>query len=197
MARPREFDVDTALDAAMQTFWLHGYGATSVGDLVAATGVSRSGLYGEWGDKHGLFLAALERYFQRVGLTWMGQLDAAPDALDGIRDTFRTISGLVLADDQRHGCFALNSALELGRHDDVAQAVIRGLLDQMQAAFVRAVARARDQGRLDPSVDPEAHGRHLAVVFQAVLLQARTRAPAPTLEAFVTLSLSTLPEVSR
>jgi len=62
MARPREFDVDAALERAMQVFWAKGYESTSLDDLCEATGLGRSSLYAAFGDKHGLCLRALDRY---------------------------------------------------------------------------------------------------------------------------------------
>ena len=64
MARPKEFDRDEALERALNLFREKGYEATSVGELVNAMGVQRQSLYDTFGDKHGLFRAALERYSQ-------------------------------------------------------------------------------------------------------------------------------------
>ena len=65
MARQKEFDREEALDRAMAAFWSKGYAATSIEDLVAHMGIQRGSLYGTFGDKRRLFLAALDRY-QRV-----------------------------------------------------------------------------------------------------------------------------------
>ena len=68
--RPREFDEAAVLDTAMRLFWRHGYERTAIGDLVEATGVLRGSLYAAFGDKRGLFLAALAHYRQG----WLGLL---------------------------------------------------------------------------------------------------------------------------
>src|SRR6185295_14348282 len=62
MARPKAFDPDTAAQEAMETFWERGYNATSVNDLLAEMGLNRGSLYGTFGDKKQLFLAALDKY---------------------------------------------------------------------------------------------------------------------------------------
>lgn len=67
MARPRAFDIDAALEAALRVFWERGYCGASIDELVRATGVARGSLYAAFGDKDGLFLAALERYETQLG----------------------------------------------------------------------------------------------------------------------------------
>ena len=62
MARPRKFDEGAVVGAAREQFWDGGYAATSVDDLTAATGLGKGSLYGAFGDKHALFLRALDDY---------------------------------------------------------------------------------------------------------------------------------------
>ena len=66
MARPKEFDVDDALQQALELFWRKGYEATSVQDLVAAMGIQKASLYGTFGDKHSLYMKALQRSNSRA-----------------------------------------------------------------------------------------------------------------------------------
>ena len=67
MVRTREFDPTAALDGAMQVFAARGYSNTSIDDVVKATGVSRYGLYGTFGNKRELFEQALEKYTEQMG----------------------------------------------------------------------------------------------------------------------------------
>jgi TetR/AcrR family transcriptional repressor of nem operon len=64
MARPREFDEVTALDAAIGCFWQRGFEATSMRDLAASMGLSAPSLYNTFGDKRALFTRALEHYLE-------------------------------------------------------------------------------------------------------------------------------------
>ena len=73
--RPRAFEPEAALDAAVDTFWRHGYESTGLTELTEAMGISRPALYRAFGDKAQLFRAALERYIERN----MGYVEAALD----------------------------------------------------------------------------------------------------------------------
>ncbi len=64
--RPRQYDPDQALAKAAETFWKHGYAATSLDDLVVATGMKRPSLYAAFGDKRDLYLKTLERYRDQI-----------------------------------------------------------------------------------------------------------------------------------
>ena len=75
MARPREFDEVTALEAAMECFWHRGYEATSVRDLADKMRISAPSLYNTYGDKRELFTRSLERYAEAVGKRIVIQLE--------------------------------------------------------------------------------------------------------------------------
>jgi len=78
MARPREFDEATALEAAIECFWHRGYEATSVRDLADKMGISAPSLYNAYGDKHALFAQALERYLDLSARALIKELEELP-----------------------------------------------------------------------------------------------------------------------
>ena len=83
--RPREFDTDEAIKSAMGVFWSFGYHATSLPELLEATNLSRGSLYAAFGDKHGLFLGALDRYIADSLTGIDAELEPGKDALEGLR----------------------------------------------------------------------------------------------------------------
>lgn len=194
MARPRTFDPDTALDAAIQVFWRQGYEGTSVDDLVRVTGVNRYSLYSLWDDKRGLYIAALERYGRTLGGAWILALEAG--RLAAIHAHFHTLAEAIIGDPERRGCFTVNTSTELGARDLGMRRQVRENLDRVEHAFARALANAVAARELPPGFPVEAHARHLAVTMQGLLLQARNGAPEATLRDFVRIALSTLPEPS-
>ena len=86
VGRPREFDADEALDAAMGAFWAKGYESTSLSDLTAATGLHKGSLYQAFGDKHSLFIEALRRYLNEMLRRNREALEAGATPLEGLRD---------------------------------------------------------------------------------------------------------------
>lgn len=193
MPRPRSFEEDEALDAALLVFWRQGYEATSIQELVDATGLSRSSLYAAFGDKHGLFLRCLERYGETVGADWTAPLRDPSAGLPEIRRCFELMLELIDAGIGRMGCFNVVSLAERGPHDpdvaDLTQANFRMVREAFRAALGAAAAR----GELPAEADLEAHADHLAVSFQGLMLQARSGAPVDIARAYTRLTLSTLP----
>ena len=122
MARPRTYDADDALDAAMLVFWRRGYAETSYDDLTKATGVSRKGLYTSFGDKRSLFLKALERYRKTHAMTFLCELEEADAGAAAIRRLFLRIAEASKSHAGRMGCFMANTANdETARDPDVAK----------------------------------------------------------------------------
>ncbi|MEM8487054.1 MAG: TetR/AcrR family transcriptional regulator [Bacteroidota bacterium] len=117
MARPREFDIDTALKAAMETFWLKGYTATSMADLMDAMGLQKGSIYKAFGNKHALFLSALRNYLQTAFFSLKSRMDQATTPLEAI-EVFLGNAVQTCSMSPRKGCFALNTVVELGPHDD-------------------------------------------------------------------------------
>lgn len=190
MARPRSFDPDAALGAALAVFWRQGYDGTSLADLVEATGLSRSSLYATWTDKDGLYRAALAHYDAVVAVPLLGPL--LTGGRSAIETHLRSFAALAAGDGRGLGCFVVNTAAEFGTDPAMAD-LVRSLLDRVESAYRTALTTAVDRGELPADLDVDAHAAHLAVAQQALLLQARRGAPAATIDAFVELTLSTLP----
>ena len=143
MARPREFDADTALDRAMEVFWSKGYEATSLDDLCEVTGLSRSSLYATFGSKRNLLLRSVDRYVEQRNPR-IAAILAQPVP---IRDAFATLArqfiDQIVSGTGRRGCFLGNCAAELQRSDRAALARVRQGLESTEATFRQALAQAR------------------------------------------------------
>jgi len=172
MARPREFDETTALNAAIDCFWHRGYEATSVRDLAASMGLSGPSLYNAFGDKRALFVRALERYVDCSPRARIKRLEVAlPPKVAVCRFIEEIIDGS-LSDPYRRGCFLINSALEVAPPDEELRALIADRLGEIEMFFRRSIER----GQADGTVPADRSATDLARLLLAVLLGIRVLA---------------------
>ena len=113
MARPREFDETTVLEAAMNCFWAQGFESTSVRDLAEEMGITGASLYNAFGDKRSLYRQAFVHYLAQTVRDRVARLEKLPPVL-AIRIFFDEIIERSVDDEQRRGCMLVNAALELG-----------------------------------------------------------------------------------
>lgn len=169
MARPKAFDPNTVLDAAMRQFRARGYAATSVADLVAVTGINRASLYGTFGDKRQLFLACLDHYAE--GGT-VAILDAGGPPRQTLERALAQAIDRALAD-AGAGCFITNTVAEFGGRDPEILARARAALAAIENALDRLLRRALADGAIAADADPRARARHLLSALQGLLLLAK------------------------
>ncbi len=192
MARPRAFDNDVALDAAVACFWRRGLDATSVRELADQMGLNAPSLYNAFGDKRALFVIALERYAETTMRARLAALADSPSPTAALRTFFRTTIDRSLADTERRGCFIINSALDVAPHDaDIGQAVA-GYLGEIEAFLRGRVTAARRMGEIPDSVEPRDMGRLLLGLLVAIRVLARTGATRTQLESMTRPALALL-----
>ncbi len=190
MARTKEFRPEAALDAAMQLFWLKGYGATSMRDLLDGMGIGRGSFYDTFGDKHALFLAALDR-FEEARTGWIGET-LEGSGLDGIEEVFRrSVDGLV-GSEPRRGCLLANSAVELAPHDPEVADRISRYVRRTEEAFAGALVRAQGAGEIPARSDPAVLARFLVSNLHGMRVLARAGTDRRTLEDAARVALEAL-----
>jgi TetR/AcrR family transcriptional repressor of nem operon len=191
MARAREFDEDVVLDAAMEYFWSWGYEATSVRDLIETTGLTGASLYNAFGDKRGLFRAALDRYVENSIGERIRRCAALPPR-DAIAGFFDDILRRSLTDRQRKGCMLVNSALEIAPHDLELRKVIAAVLSRIEAFFVGCIEAGQAQGTITSSMPAKSIAHHLLGVLMGVRVLARVRPERALLEGVLAPALALL-----
>jgi TetR/AcrR family transcriptional regulator, transcriptional repressor for nem operon len=189
MARPREFDVNTALDRAMETFWSKGYEATSLDDLCGATGLSRSSLYAAFGSKRDLLLRSVDRYVELRTPHIAAILDQSIPISDAFASLARQFIDQIVAGPGRRGCFLGNCAAELPRGDRVAVARVRQGLASTEATFRAALAPAKARGELASGADVDGLARYLTAGFQGLRLVGKVNPDRAVLEDIATTML--------
>ena len=174
MARPRTFDETQVLEQAMEVFWAQGYAATSVDDLVAATGLSRSSLYGAYQNKHGVFDAALDFYLDQRLTGMVGGLESSAGGLSEVVGFFEKIRDITVAYPERSalGCFMTNSITELAFSDAAVGGLGDQYVDRLIAAFTAAIRRSEDAGEIVPG-EAAGRGQLLATLALGVFVRRR------------------------
>lgn len=192
MVRPREFNEDAVLDAAMKAFWRHGYTATPLTELLEATGLSKSSLYDSFGCKHELLLAVLDRCIDAERRSLEARLRAGPSPKAAIRSEFDRVLDDIASEGQERGCFVGNCANELGPHDpDVARRVGDSLA-RTAALFADAVRRGQEAGEIPADKNADAMGRYLVACEQGLHVMAKAERDLPALRATAEVMLCVL-----
>ena len=189
MARPREFDADTALRDVMFAFWANGYEGTSVDDLCAASGLSKSSLYSVLGDKHSLLLRSLDHYIKTRIANIRSALSESGSIRDALAALIAEIIDDVIAGPGRRGCFIGNCAAEIPRNDRKATSLVRRGMAAMEEVFHEALTRARALGEVPAETDIEAVSRFLVAGFQGLRLVGKANPDQKTLQDIGTVML--------
>lgn len=187
MARPKAFDVDAALDAAIGVFREHGFEGTSAEMLVRAMGVGRQSLYDTFGDKWRLYCAAVRRYADRETSAHLEALQRGPRALDGLTAMVERV-----VDTAGTPCLGVAATCEFGRSrpdlteiHDAAGRVLGG-------AIVASVREAQAQGDVAAHLAPEDVAAYLTASLAALRLAARGGADHRRLRSLADIALRAL-----
>ena len=190
--RPREFELDEALDQAILVFSDRGYHATSIADLKSAMGLAAGSLYKAFRNKRDIFLAALDRYkFLR---------DQALRDVIGTDGSGRTRLTRYLGhyanashgETGRKGCLVVGSAVELALFDDEAASRIEGSMTRNEAMIAGLIREGQADGSVSPDVDPEATARLMLCITQGLKVVGRTGAERDLTQRAVTAALKLL-----
>jgi len=192
MPRPREFDVDTALERAMQVFWAKGYESTSLDDLCDATGLGRSSLYAAFQDKRGLYLRALGRYEENSAARIAAALARPVPIRRAIGAFLDRMVEDIAAGPGRRGCFIGNCAAEVARQDRGAAAQVRRSLERIEAAFREGLACAKARGELAVGADVDALARFFTAGIQGLRLVGKANPDRAVLKDIAAVMLRCL-----
>ncbi|MEU8464020.1 TetR/AcrR family transcriptional regulator [Streptomyces sp. NPDC029003] len=186
MPRPREFEPERVLDAAMLRFWERGYQATSIEDLVKATGVKPGSIYSVFpGGKRALFVKSLERYSKLVVPQKLGELDAPGASVAEIRGYFDGLVRDLLSPEGRQGCLLVNTAIEKAAEDDEVAAVVRGHLARLERCMTAALKTALRRAEVRPDADPVGAARLLVATAQGLMVVGKANPDEAVLRAIV------------
>ena len=188
--RPRSYDPDTALAQAMAVFWSAGYAGTSLDDITAGTGLNRPSLYGAFGDKHALYLQALERYRSLGSAAIAEALSPDVPLREALRRVYdRALSLYLSGEDGARGCFLIGTALTESVLDADVRKLLRDALLSFDDAFEARIRLARDQGKLPRETDTHGLARVTSAVLHTLAIRSRAGESRKALEATVEAAL--------
>lgn len=187
--RPREFDIDAAVERAMGVFWSSGYHGTSLPDLLEATKLSRGSLYAAFGDKHDLFLRALDRYIDEALARLETELDPRNDALAGLRTCLAGYVERTSGAAGKRGCLVVATAMELAAHDAEVNQRVGRFFRVMENRLGAALSRAQAEGRLAVDADPTSVARLLLCTVEGMRVVGKTDPDRAASQAMVTTLL--------
>ena len=192
MARPREFDDATALEAAVECFWSRGYEATSVRDLADKMGISAPSLYNAYGDKHALFVKALEHYLDHSARPLIKRLENSLPPKQAIRGFIQEIIEHSVSDRERRGCFLINSALEVAPHDRKLSTFVADRFAEIEAFFYRSIKAAQAKGAIPRDRAAKDLARLLLGILLGIRVLARSKPERALLEGVALPALALL-----
>lgn len=173
--RPREFEIEDALEDAMQVFWSRGYCNTSLVDLIDGTNLSRGSLYKAFGDKRGLFIASLKWYIDRSLDNLAKVLKSGGSGRTAIIDMLNEFSKMSLGEEGRRGCLLVATAMEMTSHDaEVAECVNSGY-KRMQNLIEQAIKRGQEEGGIASRRDPQTLARLIMCLSQGMRVLGKTK----------------------
>jgi AcrR family transcriptional regulator len=190
--RPREFDAEQALAAALRVFWLRGYEGASLTELTEAMGITRPSLYACYGNKEALFRKALDLYEQEK-LAYMGAALNAPTAREVAERLLHGALEMQRSTSDPKGCLGVISSLACGAEAESIKAEVIARRASSEAALIQRFERARSDGDLPDHVDPAGLARYLGAVIQGMLVQASSGVSCKDLSGLVDTAMMVWP----
>jgi AcrR family transcriptional regulator len=190
--RPREFDVDDALAAALRVFWSKGYEGASLTDLTEAMGVTRPSLYAAFGNKEALFRKALDLY-EREKLDYIGRAMEADTARGVAERLLRGALEMQLSGCDPKGCMGVINSVACGAEAESIRAEVLARGAAAKRLWVDRFERAKLEGDLPADTDVTALTSYLMAIMQGLAVQAGAGASCQDLQGLISTSLAMWP----
>lgn len=174
VGRPREFDLEVALDKAIVVFTERGYHAASIGELSAAMGVTPGSLYKAFADKKAIFLACFDRYKQVRNALLDAAIGSGRDGRDRIRQAVHFYADAAHGQTGRRGCLVVGAAVELALFDSETEARVARSQAVLETRFESLVREGQADGSIASHVDPSIAARVIYAVVQGLRIIGKT-----------------------
>lgn len=196
MARPREFDEEVVLDAAIGCFWSRGYESTSVRDLATQMGITGASLYNAFGDKRSLYETSLRAYVERRLIDRIRRCDTLPPR-KAIAQFLGEVVQHSVTDADCKGCMLINAAVAGIPEDPALRALVTAALGEIESFFRRMAEHGQRDGSIAMRSTADDIARHLLGVLIGVRVLARSRPEPALLNGIVQTALTALEDPAR
>lgn len=190
--RPREFDVEEALGAALRVFWRNGYEGASLTELTAEMGITKPSLYAAFGNKEALFRKALDLY-EREKLAYVGKALEAPTGRGVAERLLRGAVEMQASSCDPKGCLGVIASLACSPQSECIKQEALARRASSDAALLARFARAKQEGDLPAAVEPQAIVSYLTAILQGLSVQASGGATRAQLDQLVDTTLAIWP----
>jgi len=190
--RPREFDMNAALDQAIRVFREQGYNATSIPDLIAAMGLASGSIYKAFRDKRAVFLAALDRYTELRNEQLAALARTAKPARERIRDVLAFYVDSARGVEGRRGCMVVGSAVELALVDREVAARVSASLARNEGFLANLIRQGQQDRSIPGRIDPEETARVMVYLTQGLRVVGKSGRPPPETSTVVDIAMKLL-----
>jgi TetR/AcrR family transcriptional regulator, transcriptional repressor for nem operon len=190
--RPREFDIDEALDRAIRVFCEQGYHGTSIPDLVSGMGLTSGSIYKAFEDKRAVFLAALDRYIVLRKEQIAAAAHSSKPARERLRDVLAFFVESSKGTEGRRGCMVVGSAVELAILDREVAARVNYSLRTNEAILADLIRRGQEDKSIPPGIDPDGTARVMVGLTQGLRVLGKSGRAPPDTFATVDIALKLL-----
>jgi TetR/AcrR family transcriptional repressor of nem operon len=192
MARTKDFDEQCVLEKAMHLFWLKGYNATSMQDLVDELGISRSSLYDTYGDKHSLFMQALKNYQANNHEQVKELVRNTASTKEVINKILANIVNELTADKEHKGCFLVNASVEMAPGDKEVGDMLCQNDRQMEDFFYETLKAGQQKGEITNAQDARLLAKFIINNIKGLRVASKSAADAKVFNDIIALTLSVL-----
>jgi TetR/AcrR family transcriptional repressor of nem operon len=189
--RPRQYDLDQVLDAAMHLFWLQGYKATTLQDLLNAMGLSKSSFYQEFGSKKALFLRCVNRYSDGISAMLLAALEGAESGRQFIKEVLLDSASEARRDAYRCGGMLMNTATEFAQKDpEIAAGVTTGY-ERLRVPLKAAILRGQQEQDI-ADIEAEVLANYLISSLAGLRITVKGGASEKTVKEIVAVIMKAL-----
>lgn len=179
----KKYNETDVLERAMQAFWAHGYEATSMNDLVAATGINRGSIYSAYTNKHTLFMASLRHYDRVYRQEFLDSIARAHTPKEAIVATFDAAARQCGTGKTPGGCLLVNTVLELSPNDPGVRDFVDSSLHEVEAFFASLIEAAQRDGTVRSELNAPMTARALLGLFLGLRVLTRSKPHRAALDA--------------